>query len=865
MGRALARWVELMQRHARLVVVAFAVGIAALTYYAANRLSVDTDTANMLSSELEWRKSERELGRLFPSSPLLIVVDGVTPEIADDAQQRLVGALRQNPALFSDIFAAETDPFFRRNGLLYLDEQALHKVSGALMAAQPFLGALSQDPSLRGLSMLLGRALGAPAGADFDLSPALGKVGDTVSAVADGRFAPLSWQSLMSPDVSAQGGTRRYITASPKFDYAQMLPGAEAIDKAHALARELKLDAGHGVRVRLTGSAALEHQELQDAFGGALIALAGALVLVAVLLFMALHSGRLVAAAVITLAAGLLGTAAFAAAAVGHLNLISVAFGVLYVGLGIDYALYLCMQYRELIGQGVPPREALPRAASDVGGFMMVCAATTSVGFFAFIPTDFTGIAELGLISGAGMVISLIVSLTLLPALISLMPPDPGAVRLKPLRGLGRVLDWPYLHARKIWIGAAILGIIALLLAPRARFDYDPLNIRNPDSESVSTFRELLADPGIPALSLSALAPDAPAAEAMREKLRDLPLVRRAMTLQSFIPYDQEAKLAIVEDLSLSLALSPPGTIEPPPAEAEIAALQSLRDALPAFVQKSGDSPQGRAADGLRAALDRFLTSVQSLDAAGQSQRVGALREALLGALPAQVRTLQDALAPKRVTESSLPPELVRKWKSEDGHYRVEIWPREVLDTPQAMERFIEQVRTVAPAAAGPPVGFVESGQVVVKAFRAAFLASFIAITILLLVLLRSVVDTIFVLIPLTLAGILTIAAMVVLGISFNFANVIALPLILGVGVDYSVYLVQRGHAAASSKVNLLQTSTARAVLYGALITMANFVNLMFTPHPGMVSMGALLTIGLGMTLVCALVLLPSLLARRYR
>ncbi len=854
MGRALARWVRLMQRHARWIVPAFAIVIAALAYYTAGHLSVDTDTGNMLSPELPWRKAEKELSRLFPSSPLVIVIDGDVPEIADDAQRRLAEALKQKPGLFTDVFAAEIDPFFRRNGLLYLDEEELQKLSEGLLRAQPFLGALSQDPTLHGLSMLLVQATQAPEAADFDLTPALTKIADAIAAVADGKFHRLSWQSLMSSGDSPQAGARRYITVAPTFNYSQMLPGAQAIDATRTLVQELQLDAAHGVRVRLTGAAALEHEELQSAFGGAIIAFIGALVLVAILLYLALHSLKLVVAAVITLAAGLIATAAFAAAAVGHLNLISVAFGVLYVGLGIDYALYLCMQYRERIGQGMPGDEALPQAAQDIGGFMMVCAATTSLGFFAFIPTDFLGIAELGLISGAGMFFSLVVSLSLLPAMITVMPPKPSAVQLKPLRSLARVLEWPYIHARKIWVGAAIAAALALLIAPRARFDYDPLNIRDPAAESVSTFRELMRDPDIPTLSLSALAPDLATAEAMRLRLKDLPLVRRAMNLQSFIPSEQGTKLAIISDLSLSLALSPPVLSEAPAAASEIESLEKLAAAL----------NTGAAATNLQQQLRRFLDGLKALDPTAQSQRVTQLREALLGALPAQVRTLQEALEPQEITEAALPPQIVKRWSNE-GVYRVEAWPKEVLDNPPAMERFIEQVRTVAPAAAGPPVGMVEAGQAVVKAFRYAFISSFIAITLLLLVLLRSLIDTIFVLIPLLLAGLLTVALMVALGITFNFANVIALPLILGVGVDYSVYLVQRGRAAASAHVNLLQTSTARAVLYGALITMANFVNLMLTPHPGMVSMGALLTIGLGMMLVCALVLLPSLIARRYR
>ena len=864
---ALGRWVGRMQSSALWVVLLAAIAGVGLVRYTATHLSVDTDTGNMLSPQLEWRKAERELSRLFPNSPLVVVVDGDSPELADDAQRRLVERLRAQHDLFPEVFAAETEPFFRRNGLLFLSEDALQKLADRLTRAQPFLGALSQDDSLHGLSTLLVRALDA-GDQDFDMAPALNQIAEGVGAVTDGRFFRLSWQALMNttPGLVSGAVNKRYIAVTPRFDYTQLFPGGAAMDAVRATARDLQLDAQHGVHVRLTGSAALEHEELQSAFKGAGVALGGGLTLVALLLFLALRSPKLVFAAVVTLAFGLLSTAAFAAATVGHLNLISVAFGVLYVGLGIDYALYLCMQYRELLGQGLTSHEALPRAAMDVGGFMVVCALTTSLGFFAFIPTDFTGIAELGLISGAGMFISLVLSLSLLPALISLMPPDPARVRLKPIgQGvLGRLLEWPYVHARKIWIGAAIAAVIALWLAPRARFDYDPLNLRDPKTESVATFRELMRDPDIPALSLSAIAPNAAAAEALAKQLSGLPLVARAVSLQSFIPQNQEPKLALLGDLSLNLALSPPAAGAAPDTNGEIQALAKLSAALAKHAPQATGA-QAIAEKNLAQQLEQFDQALKKEEPSGQARMLAELRTSLLGALPAQLSGLQDAMQAGPVGVEDVPTPLLAQWRSGDGQYRVQIWPKEVLDNPAAMERFIAQVRTVAPAAAGPPVGFVESGHAVVHAFRYAFVSSFIAITVLLLILLRSVTDTVFVLIPLTLAFLLTVAMLVLCKIPFNFANVIALPLILGVGVDYGVYLVQRGRVAASAHVNLLQTSTARAVLFGALITMANFVNLMFTPHPGMVSMGVLLTVGLGMTLLCALVLLPSLLARRYR
>ncbi|HWY23879.1 MAG TPA: MMPL family transporter, partial [Nevskia sp.] len=592
-----------------------------------------------------------------------------------------------------------------------------------------------------------------------------------------------------------------------------------------------------------------------------------------VLLYLALRSGRLVVAAIVTLLFGLLLTASFAAAAVGHLNLISIAFSVLYVGLGIDYALYLCMQYRELLGGGMEQRAALPHAAGDVGGFMMVCAATTSLGFFAFIPTPFIGIAELGIISGAGMFISLIVSLCLLPALISLFPPAAAQVKLKPPGSgvLGRMLEWPYSHARAIWIVAALLAAGSLVLIPRAHFDYDPIDLRDPDSESVSTFRDLLKDPSIPTLTLSVLVPDPAKAKALSDQLGKLPLVRRAMTVFSLVPEDQDAKLATISDLNLSLGPTLMGDGSPLKLAAradDYAAIHQFGADLPAYITQNQDKPVAPAAKKLLAALQSLDQAWTQGDSAAHEAILGRLRNSLLSALPAQIGGLRDALAAQPVAEQDLPAQITRRWvgKDEKGQtwYRIEVWPKEVMDGPEPMERFVSQVRTVTPDATGGAVGYIESGHAVVGAFKQAFLYSFIAITILLVILLRSFADMLLVLIPLLLAGLLTAAGSVLLKVPFNFANVIALPLILGVGVDYGVYLAQRGRLAASARVNILQTGTARAVLFGALITTANFGDLMLAKHPGIVSMGVLLTVGLSMTLVCALVLLPSLLARRY-
>lgn len=859
-------WVTIVTRHALLVTILAGLLVVGMAFYTADHLTLDTNTAHMFSSKLPWQVADAKLDRLFPkqSNTIAVVIDGATPEIASMAQRKLAARLEADRSLFPSVFALQSMPFFRRNGLLYLDVASLRQLSSSLIAAQPFLGTLAQDPSLHGLFTLLARAVGQTQLQHIDLRPALRQIAAAVAAAGDDRPFEMSWQKLTRMPSLGPDATRRFIEIDPRLHYNRLMPAGAAIAAVRDDITQLHLNERNGVRVRLTGSLVMQQQELISAGSGAAIAFAVGLAMVVLLLFLGLRSWRLVFSALVTLTYGLIATAFFAAFAVGHLNLISVAFGVLYVGLGIDYALYLCMQYRERLGHAEMHSQALPHAAKDIGGFMVVCALTTSIGFLAFTPTDFTGIAELGLISGTGMFISLAVSLTLLPALIHLLPPDGNKVRLGTVEHgvIGWMLSFPYRYGRILWAAAGIAAIGAAFLVPYARFDFNPLDMRNPHSEAVSTFRELVKDRNVPTLTLSVITPNASAAKAVADRLSKLRLVRRAMTVEDFIPDRQAKKLQIIHDLAFALGPeigSPPAHLRTD-AVADISSLRMLQKKLE---QVKSALPDAGAIDTLSTRLARFLDAWNRLNAAGRQATLARLRRDLLGSLPAHLQDLADSLKARPVTFNDLPRKLVSRWISRDGNYRVEVWPKKILDNNTAISNFVDQVRAVVPQASGPPVEYLESGRVVVRAFKHAFVYSLIAITLLLLLLLRNVVDTLLVLVPLALAGILTVAGTVIVGMPFNFTNVIALPLVLGVGVDYGVFMVQRGRVAGRS--NLLLTGSARAVLFGALITIANFGNLALSEDPGTRSMGLLLAIGLIMTLICALILLPSLMARRYR
>jgi len=865
----LRRWSQASQDHAR-VVLALVVAIAiACAVYVQGHFNVDTNSQNLISEKLPWRREVQQLDRLFPqlSNTLVVVIESRTPELADEAQRQLVKALSTRKDVITDVFAFETEPFFRRNGLLYLDLPQLQALAADLTQAQPFLGALRADLSLHGLFTLLSRALERPADAP-QIGAALPKIAEAVAAAREERFERLSWSELTASAARPSGPTEmRFIELAPNLDYASVRPAEKAIALVRSTAAELHLSPDRGVTVLLTGSVAMEDEELMSTARGAGLSLLGALLAVMALLYLTLRSFALVAATLVTLLFGLLVTIAFATLAIGHLNLISIAFGVLYIGLGIDYALYLCMEYRELLGRKVRQSEAMPLAACHVGGYMLVCVATASAGFLAFVPTAFTAIAELGVIAAFGMVAGVISTLTLLPALLTLWRPNASKVQLVLAREdlLARVLHWPAGHGRIVLVGGAAAIVIGLLFAPRVSFDPDPLNLRDASSESVATFRRLQADPQTPTMTLSALTPNAEDAQSLAQRAGMLPLVLRAMSLNDFIPSQQSEKLAIIDDLALVLGPQFEAAGEEPAIVSradDTESLAALVKQLEQLTQQSGAQVANAAA--LLSELKLFQAQMNAAGAEGRSRLLHSLRETLLGTLPAQLTSLTDSLQAEPVSSADLPRSLRERWISANGMHRVEIWPREVLDSTERMQQFVDQVREVAPTAVGPAVISLESGHAVVSAFRTAFLYSFIAISILLLVLLRHIADVLLALLPLAAALILTLALMVIFDIKFNFANVIALPLILGVGIDYGVYIVQRGRASDVG-TRIFQSGAARAVLSGGLITVASFGSLMWSSHPGTASLGLVLALGLGLTLLCALVFLPSLILLRQR
>lgn len=850
--RLLVLWVEGVRRGA-LAVALLSVTLTATTlYYVAGNLSINTDTSDMLSPELEFRKNSAAVSEAFPqfSDNITVVIDGITPDLADDAALRLVRALRDQPEVFGEVWDLAGDPVMRRNGLLYKDAEELAALSDRLAAAQPFLGVLWKDPSLRGLMDMLSKAAveitEGSGEIPIELGPVLTRIAEVAEAYKRGETKPLSWWRLMEDNQA--GSTRRIFLIQPPLDFGSLSPADDAMDALRDEARRLGLTPRNGVTVRLTGSAALSQEELESVEEGMGLAGLLSLTLVIGLLTWGLRSPRLVMATLATLIMGLIWTAGFAVLSVGQLNLISVAFAVLFIGLSVDFGIHFGLRYREGVDSGRGHGAALAAAAEGVGGALTLCAVSAAIAFYSFLPTDYLGLAELGLIAGTGMFIALVANLTVLPALLTLMPlrPRTGVEASEEANGTGVFIR----HRARPIVGAAlVLGLGAAVLLPQARFDFDPLNLKDPTRESVATLFDLIKD-GHGPYSITILAPSLDEAQVLAAKLDPMPEVDDARTLADYVPADQEEKLDLIGTMAMFLLPSlMEGEREAPPATKALKSAVSIARGK-VFCLTKIDDPV------LSGPAMRFYDALGAVPQEG----LPALQDRLLSALPGRLGALRLSLEAGPMAIMDLPESLRVREVASDGRAKVAVLPKENLQDRDALQRFVEAVRTVAPGATGAPVVIMEAGDTVVRAFRDAALIALTLIGLLLVLILRRLREVALVFAPLVLAALLTVAASVLLDLPFNFANVIVLPLLFGLGVAGGIHLVVR-ERSEQTLGGVLGTSTPRAVVFSALTTIGSFGSIALSSHPGTASMGILLTIAITLTLLCTLVVLPALMA----
>jgi len=855
MTAAVSRLVQLSIRHPWAVILASFLAAALCAGYFARHVAITTDSKKLMSDSLPWRQQEAAIDLAFPQriNRIVAVVDAATPEAADEAAGALVNALAPRTDVMRTVERIDGSEFFERNGILFLSLDEVRRDTADLISAQPFLGTLAADPTLRGVLRTLSQSLEGVrlnrAKLD-DLRPALAAIADALDALANGKTPAFSWRTLIAGRAAKPSELRRFVNIRPVLDFADLEPGGKATAVIRDAIARLGLTPDRGIRVRLTGSVVLADEEFDTIADGALLNAVVTSLLVCFVLWLALKKARIILAVFVNLVVGLILTAAVGLWMVGTFNPISIAFAVLFVGLGVDFGIQFSVRYRAERHAGGDLDRGLLTAAGGMATPLLLAAAAIATAFYSFLPTAYVGLSELGLIAGTGIIIALATTLTLLPALLTVLKP-PGETRPVGYAALAPLDRFLYDQRRWIVGGTLAVAILGLPLLAGLRFDFNPLNLRDQKSESVSTLLELMNDPDTTPNTIDILKSNLPEALRVAEKLRHLPEVRQVLTLQSFVPEDQEAKLALIDDASFFFQNTlNPEQIDAAPTPAE------TRAAIDKLVGELADAASGL--DSPVAVQARRLATLLAALAKAPPAALDEAQRVLVVPLQTTLRQVRNLLTAEPVNIDTLPPNLRQLWVSADGRALMEVAPKGDANDNANLSRFVAAVRTVEPDAVGTPVSIIEAADTMVAAFLEAGIFALVAIAVILFVALRRWVDVALTLVPLLVAILVTLEICVVIDLKLNFANIIALPLLLGVGVAFKIYYIV---AWRGGETNFLQSSLTRAIFFSAWTTGIAFGSLWLSHHPGTSSMGKLMALSLLTTLTAAVIFQPALMA----
>ncbi len=836
------------------VLIALGLAIGA-GIYTVRHFEINTDINKLISPELDWRKRDIQFDTAFDrDSTILAVVEAPTPELTNSASAALYKKLSSDKQHFESVLPLGSGEFFEKHAFLFLPKEQVARATGQFEQAAPLIEIMAGDPSLRGLTGALETVLAGVKRGQIKLDSAerpLNQISQTIEDVLKNGNATFSWREMVSEKPLTDADRRGFIEFKPILDFNALEPGKAATDAIRQAASDLNLTGEYGARVRLTGPVPIANEEFGTVADGAIVNGVGTVVVVLLILWLALHSAKIISAVFANLFIGLAITTAIGLKMVGSLNLLSIAFAVLFIGLGVDFGIQFSVRYRSERFKSNDLKTALESAAEYSAVPLSLAAMATASGFLCFLPTDYKGVSELGQIAGLGMLVAFLSSITVLPALLSLLNP-PGEKEAVGYAFLAPVDLFLEKHRVIIVVGTLLVAAAGLPLLYFLHFDFNPMHLRNPDVESIGTFLDLRKDPNTGANAINVMTNSDADAKKIEAKLSKLPEVLNVISLASFVPEDQPEKLRLIAQGAkvLNPALNPESVDEPPSDAENVDALKGSAESL-RKTAGDGKGPGAVASRRLAAALSQLADSNEATREKTQAIFVTPLKVML--------DQLKNALQAKPVSLSNLPADLVRGWKTKDGLMRIEVEPRGDPNDNETLRKFAAAVLVAEPTAVGGPVSILKSGDTIVKAFIHAGFWALLVISLLLWLTLRRITDVLLTLVPLLVAGAVTLEICVLIDLPLNFANIVALPLLLGVGVAFKIYYVTAWRAG---RTNLLQSSLTRAIFFSAMTTATAFGSLWLSSHPGTASMGKLLALSLVTTLAAVLLFQPALMGK---
>ncbi len=877
LARVVVAVVAAVARRPRAVLAACLALAGASAWLSAARLGYHTQRNDLLSADKDCQKRwQHYLDTFGDDDDMVVVAEGSDRARMAAALDAVADRVKARPDLFDRVFHKTDLRALHDRALLFLPADQIAGIQVRVERMGPLLGPVAtlawQRLNLQSLLTTATLALESPdppSAADADLLVQLPAVARSAAAalrdpaayrnpwaVAGPRTAERDDEKqLTEPQYSfTPDGTLGVLLCRPKKADQSFTPAKEANAAMRAVLADVA-PAFPDAKLGLTGLPVLETDEMvrsdEDSMRASWLALLG----VAVLYFVVYRGFRYPLLTVGSLVVGTVWALGWATLTVGHLNILSATFAVMLIGMG-DYGVLWMARYDEGRRLGFDCREALAYTAEHAGPSIVTAALTTALAFFATMLADFKAVAELGWIAGSGVLLCAASCLTVVPAALVLMNRYRDPARDTPPAPLQfpTAGAWlPGLAARPRWVlaGGAVLLVAAAACATRLGYDHNLLNLQAKDLDSVQWEHRLIERSAGMTWDALGIAKTRTEVAELKAKFAAVPEVGKIVEVASLVPPDQDAKLPLVAAIRDRLRNLMPASEVPEPRASGPDAVRQWADRLK---RASASRPDAAAA------ADELLAALAAVPPGAAADRLAGFDRRLAADLAADLNRLKAVSRPAPITLADLPPDLRERYVGANGEFLVRAFARESLWDHDALRRFTTATAAAHPEATGKSFRTLEGLDQMKRGFERAGLYALLAIVAVLLLDLRRFADLLLALAPLAAGAILTLGAMGLFGVPLNPANMIALPLVVGVGVDNGVHVLHDYRDRRGKVPYLLGAATGRGVLVAALTTVLGFGTLMISRHVGMASLGLALTLGVTFCMAAALVGLPALL-----
>jgi hopanoid biosynthesis associated RND transporter like protein HpnN len=636
-----------------------------------------------------------------------------------------------------------------------------------------------------------------------------------------------------------------------------------------------------GATLEVTGEPPLDTDQMAEANTDSAKAGALTMALIIALFFFSYRAFLRPAFALLVLIMAVLWSLGFALITVGHFNILSIAVIPMVLGIGIDFGIQILGRYEEELNRGRSVTDAVTVAMTHTGGAIITGGSTTAAAFFTLCFNDFVGLAELGIIAGCSMVFCIIANVVLLPAIFLLRDRYRTPAQLKAQNAdtaWGFIRTWDRDMVRNPWLWiilSVVISVAAALSLPRLKFDYNLLNLDNQHAPSVISLHQVMDasknDSGteVSTIYASVVADNVDQARDLSQRLMALPEVAKVESILELVPPDQDAKVPLVKRIvaaaeQLNVKASPGTPVDIPRAQHDIANL--LAEAKDGLTQAQAFSGVSKIA---KQAVAAFSTMIPALQRANDAlhdhpsevlkKRFSSSADGAFTRLQKNMAILKSQKADRGLTLDDVPPQLKRIFVSPDGKILLQVYGKKDLWQRGPDEEFTKAVLTVAPKATGTPVLNYFATGLLRDSYCWAAVWAFVAIVVLIFAHFQSFKYLVLTLTPLVLAVLWRTGAMVWLGIDFNPANIVTLPLIIGIDVAFGVYIIDRFRE--DGRLSIFAGSTGKAIIMSSLTSLFGFSSLLISEFRGMWDIGELMSLGIAIGLVTAIFILPQILA----